>query len=189
MTHQKPQEDLLTDDRIIDLYWDRNETAIRETDLKYGRFLYSIAYHILHDKCDCEECCNDTYLRVWNAVPPERPTVLRGIAFNRLTAKNRQKRVPAHLIDDMDDVEYFLQGDRSVEEEVAVKELAKNINDYIKTLTQIQQHIFVGRYYFSESVEEIAKTVQMTRSNIYKQLNQIKQGLKIYLEERGEKID
>lgn len=67
----------LPDEAIIDMYWDRNERAIEETDKKYGKYLYTIAYNILHDGLDCEECVNDTYLGTWNRIPPERPNIFQ----------------------------------------------------------------------------------------------------------------
>lgn len=73
--HTTTWQTTLEDKRIIELYWDRDETAIQETDNKYGKFLFKIAYNILNDRCDCEECQNDTYLGIWNAIPPTRPAV------------------------------------------------------------------------------------------------------------------
>ena len=113
----KTQHELLADERIIELYWSREESAITETDRKYGQLLYQIAHRILNDRLDSEECQNDTYLKVWNTVPPTRPTVLRSflakisrnLALNRYKEKNRQKRVPSQLTDAFDDLENTLR--------------------------------------------------------------------------------
>lgn len=196
-TRSKAQHEPLADERIIELYWSREESAITETDRKYGQLLYQIAYRILNDRLDCEECQNDTYLKTWNTVPPTRPTVLRSflakisrnVALNRYKEKNRQKRVPSNLSDAFEDLESTLQSDLTVEKELAAAALGAMINDYVHTLALRQQYIFVGRYYFAESVEEIAKALQVTKSNVYKQLEQIKKGLKQYLEERGERVE
>lgn len=193
----KTQHELLADERIIELYWSREESAITETDRKYGQLLYQIAHRILNDRLDCEECQNDTYLKVWNTVPPTRPTVFRSflakisrnLALNRYKEKNRQKRVPSELTVAFEDLENTLQGGESVERELAAAELGVMINDYVHTLGLRGQYVFVGRYYFAESVEEIAKALQMTKSNVYKQLEEIKKGLKQYLEERGERVE
>lgn len=84
------QQKSFADEQIIDMYWNRDEQAIQETDRKYGNYLFTIAYNIVYDSCDCEECKNDTYLRAWNAIPPTRPnvflafitTIIRNIAIN-----------------------------------------------------------------------------------------------------------
>lgn len=91
MSKSTEQQEIIADEQIIELYWRREEKAIQETDKKYGQFLFRIAYNILHERLDCEECQNDTYLGVWNAIPPTRPTVfpafitqiMRRIAINR----------------------------------------------------------------------------------------------------------
>ena len=194
---QKISKQHPTDQEIIELYWNKDERAIAETERKYGRFLYKIAYGILKNKSDCEECQNDTYLRAWNAIPPEKPAtlrlflakIMRGVALNSYAAGSCQRRVPSHLIDDVDDISYRLSDEASVDEEVAAAELGRQINAFLKTLESKQQQIFVGRFYFGESAKEIAKALQMTRSNVYKQLERIKSDLKKYLNERGEKID
>ena len=75
--NKRTEQPIIADEQIIELYWQRNENAIQETDKKYGQFLFGIAYNILHDRLDCEECQNDTYLGVWNAIPPTRPILWR----------------------------------------------------------------------------------------------------------------
>lgn len=80
MTKLMGQNAIIADEQIIELYWQREERAIQETDKKHGQFLFRIAYNILHDRLDCEECQNDTYLGVWNAIPPTRPTVFRRLS-------------------------------------------------------------------------------------------------------------
>ena len=96
---------VLSDEQIIQLYWDRNETAITATDEKYGRYLYTIAYNVLHDRLDCEECLNDTYLGTWNRIPPTRPAafmvflskIMKNIAVDRHRKNTAEKRVPGEL--------------------------------------------------------------------------------------------
>lgn len=186
-----------SDDQIVALYWCRDESAIDETDRKYGPLIYGIAYHILCDKGDSEECQNDTYLRTWNAIPPTRPNQLqvflsritRGLALNRLATKRRQKRVPRHMTDYFEDVAFFASDRGSVEEEVSAAELARHINAFLESRTETERQIFVGRYYFGHSAAEVAESLHMTTSNVYKQLTKLKNDLKQYLNERGESID
>lgn len=179
---------LLTDEQIIDLYWGREERAITETDFKYGQFLYRIAMNILADRCDSEECQNDTYLHTWNAIPPARPTafrvflarITRNLSINRYKEKNAQKRVPSHLTVALDEVCLT-----EVPEDADVATLGRLINEYLRTLGSNARYIFIERYYFAVSVKNIAAALQMTESNVYKQLMQLKCGLREYLSKGG----
>lgn len=178
---------IIDDEQIIELYWQRDERAISETDFKYGQFLYRIAYNILHDKLDCEECQNDTYLDIWNAIPPARPSVfpafitqiMRRTAIDRYKEKTRKKHVPSELTVSLEEL-----GAEAVHYDDAV-ELGKIISDYLRTLSDRQQFIFIGRYYMAESVESIAKDLNMTASAVYKELGKLKSNLKNYLERSG----
>lgn len=103
---------VVADEQIIEMYWQRNELAIQETDKKYGQFLFRIAYNILHDRLDCEECQNDAYIDTWNAIPPTRPIVFsafitqitRRIALDRYKEKSRKKRIPSELTVSIEDM-------------------------------------------------------------------------------------
>ena len=187
---------VLTDEQIIDLYWQREERAIKETDNKYGRYLYRIAYNIVHDQCDSEECQNDTYLGVWNAVPPNRPLVfpafltqiMRRIAISRYREKMSKKRIPSELTLAMEDLTEILHDEVTVESELESIEIGRLISDYVKGLSDKQQYIFVARYYMAEPVSNIAKDLKINNSTVYKHLDKIKQGLKIFLENKGVSI-
>ncbi len=187
---------VLTDEQIIDLYWQREERAIKETDDKYGSYLYRIAYNIVHDQCDSEECQNDTYLGVWNAVPPNRPLVfpafltqiMRRIAISRYREKMSKKRIPSELTLAMEDLTEILHDEATVESELESIEIGRLISDYVKGLSDKQQYIFVARYYMAEPVSNIAKDLRINSSTVYKHLDKIKQGLKIFLENKGVSI-
>lgn len=183
----------LGDEEIIELYWQRNENAISETDNKYGELVFKIAYNILNDKSDSEECQSDTYIDVWNAIPPTRPRVFlsfiakiaRRVSIDLYRKKSNKKAIPSEFKSSIEELEFCLQEKSKVDEELAVKELAILINRYLRALNDKQRFIFVGRYYFSSSIEEIARQVGTTPSNIYKSLEKIKRGLKSYLESNG----
>lgn len=183
----------LSDEEIIELYWQRNENAISETDNKYGEVVFKIAYNILNDKSDSEECQSDTYIDVWNAIPPTRPRVFlsfiakiaRRVSIDLYRKKSNKKAIPSEFKSSIEELEFCLQEKSKVDEELAVKELAILINRYLRALNDKQRFIFVGRYYFSSSIEEIARQVGTTPSNIYKSLEKIKRGLKSYLESNG----
>lgn len=178
---------VIADEQIIELYWQRDERAISETDFKYGQFLYRIAYNILHDNLDCEECQNDTYLDIWNAIPPERPNVfpafitqiMRRTAIDRYKEKMSKKRVPSELTLSLEELDFELECNDDAHE------LGKIISDYIRTLPERQQFIFVGRYYMAEPVQNIADDLNVTASAIYKELGKIKTDFKNYLERSG----
>ena len=183
----------IADEQIIEMYWHRDERAIHETDEKYGQFLFRIAYNILHDRLDCEECQNDTYLGVWNAIPPTKPSVfpafitqiMRRIAINRYEEKTSKKRIPSELTISMDDLNVTLQGYESVENVYEAKEVGKVISDYVRGLSERQQYIFIGRYYMADVVESLAEDLNISVPTVYREIDKIKQGLKVYLEENG----
>lgn len=187
------QQAIIADEQIIELYWQREEIAIQETNRKYGQFLFRIAYNILHDRCDCEECQNDTYLGVWNAIPPTRPAVfpafimqiMRRIAINRYKQKTSKKRIPSELTISMEELNDVLHSEMSVETEYAAKEIGKIISEYVRRLTDRQQYIFVSRYYLSVNINEIARELSVSHHTVYRELGQIKIGLKEHLERNG----
>lgn len=181
---------VVTDEQIIEMYWQREANAIQETDKKYGHLLLSVAHNILHDSLDCEECKNDTYLGVWNAIPPARPTafpafivqIMRRIAINRYKETMRKKRIPSELTISIEDVENMVHSGSSVEEAYAAEEVGKIIDDYVRTLTDRQRYIFIDRYYLSESVVTIASDLSISAQTVYREIEKIKQGLKNHLE-------
>ena len=190
MNKRTGQQAVIADEQIIEMYWTRDEQAIKETDNKYGQFLFRIAYNILHDSLDCEECQNDTYLGVWNAIPPTRPNVfqafitqiMRRIAINRYKEKTSKKRIPSELTVSMEDVYNTLHSDETIEAEYTSAEVGRLINDYVRNLSDRQRYIFIDRYYLAESVETIATDLEISVATVYREMDKIKQGLKIYLE-------
>ncbi len=182
----------LADSAIIDLYWAREEQAIRETDYKYGAFLYRIAYNYLHDRADSEECQNDAYLGIWNTIPPHRPEVfstyiariMRNTAIKKYKEKTRQKRISPAITVPIADLEGILQSS-TPEEEDSAAELAKLLNSYLGTLTDRQQFIFVGRFYMGDTLESIAAELKVHASTVQREIEKIKKDLKAYLERNG----
>lgn len=193
MSGRKTSNPVASDDQIIDMYWQRNPDAIQETDQKYGHLLGNVAYNILFDSLDCEECRNDAYLGIWNAIPSARPAafssfivkIMRRIAINRYTEKSRQKRIPSQLTVSMEDLKKTISSGLLVEEAYEAKELGKLITDYVKQLNDRQQYIFISRYYMADPVERIASDLRISVRTTYREIEKIKQGLKEYLEENG----
>ena len=193
MSKHTEQQTVMADEQIIELYWTRQENAIQETDKKFGQFLFRIANNMLHDRQDSEECQNDTYLGAWNAIPPTRPAVLgaflvqimRRIAINRYREKTSKKRIPSELTVALEDAQGTLYHGDSVEVAYEASEVGRLINDYVKTLPDRQRYIFIDRFYLSESVESIADDLKLSPATVYREIDKIKQGLKLHLERNG----
>ena len=190
-----PQQ-FVSDDQIVDMYWQRNHDAIEETDQKYGQLLRNVAYNILYDTLDCEECQNDVYLRIWNAIPSARPTsffafimqIMRRIAIDRYREKSSKKRIPSQLTISMEDLENSVSSGLSLEERYEAKELGKMISEYVATLTERQRYIFFDRYYMAEPVEKTASDLSISVQTVYREIEKIKQGLRRYLGEKGVRV-
>ena len=181
------------DEQIVDMYWQRDPDAIQETDNKYGKLLWNVAHNILFDSQDCEECRNDAYLGIWNAIPSTRPKafhafimqIMRRIAINRYKEKSRQKRIPSQLTISIEELENAVSCGRSVEEAYEAEEIGRMISEYVRTLNERQRFIFVDRYYLAEPVEKIAADLSISVQTVYREIEKIKQGLKSHLERNG----
>ena len=179
----------ISDEAIIALYWNRDESAIEETDLKYKNYLYFVAYNIVHGRADCEECLNDTYLAAWNAMPPSKPNVLkaflttiaRRIAINRFHSNMRHSEMTVAL----SELEAFLTDGESVDSRLDAKELGRVISDFVRRLPQRRRFIFMSRYYAYEPIDTIAKELDLSRSMVNKELAAIRKALKEKLESEG----
>ncbi|MBQ4140565.1 MAG: sigma-70 family RNA polymerase sigma factor [Clostridia bacterium] len=184
---------ILSDEKIIELYWERDERAISATDAKYKSFLLTIAYNIIHDDLDCEECLNDTYLGAWNSMPPSKPAVLpaflsvimRRHAINRYNANMRKKRVPSEMTDSLSEMEDVISHSQTLEDEMAALELANILNSFVRSLSSRQRYIFIGRYYFAEPIDSIANDLGVSKSTVNKEIATIKTALKENLEREG----
>lgn len=195
MKHQDKinYENTLPDEVIIDLYWSRNEDAITQTDKKYGRYLFAIAYNIVHDRLDCEECVNDTYLGTWQRIPPTRPNVfqaflsriMRNVAVDRYRASNAGKRVPPELVRSLDELDDCIPPAPSVEEEYRVKEIVRVIDRFLRTLGEQKEFIFVCRYYYADQVADIADMLDVSPATVYRELTEVRAALQKRLEEEG----
>ena len=184
---------VLSDEQIIQLYWDRNETAITATDEKYGRYLYTIAYNVLHDRLDCEECLNDTYLGTWNRIPPTRPAafmvflskIMKNIAVDRHRKNTAEKRVPGELTASLDELEDCIPAGESVEDEFTRGEIVRILNDYLRTLKERQLTVFVSRYYYCDTLDSIAEMTGTSVNTVLRDLAAIRKGLAARLEKEG----
>lgn len=190
---QAKQAATMSDEQIVALYWQRDEQAIRQTDIKYKKFLLSVAYNIVHDVCDSEECLNDTYIGAWNAIPPARPTLLqaflatimRRTAIDCYKARKRQKRVASELTVSLSEVEDFISVDDDMYSQTDAKELGRVISDFVRTLSERRMYIFMSRYYIARPIKEIARLLGCSESTVNKEIALIKRGLREKLEKEG----
>ena len=185
----------VSDEAIIALYWNRDEAAIVETDRKYRGYLHTVAWNIVKDAPDCEECLNDTYLKTWNSIPPQRPNCLkafltkitRTIAIDRYRRERRQKRIPSECTLSLSELAETLCGD-TPEAEYETALVGKIINEYLRTLSERDMCLFVSRYFCSDSLPAIAERTGMSESGVKKALLRLREGLRERLEKEGIKL-
>ena len=180
----------MDDEKIVELYWERDEKAIEETDFKYKKYLFSIAFNVLHDRLDSEECLNDTYLGAWNAIPPTKPSVLkaflttitRRIAIKRYHSNLKQSVIPSEMTVSLSELEDFVAGDGDVDSEFDAERLGRVISDFVRSLSERRQFIFMSRYYVADPIDTIAGDLSLSRSMVNKELAAIRSALKEKLE-------
>lgn len=154
----------MDDSKILELYFSRSETAIQETDKKYGGYCYKIAYSILANREDSEESVNDTYLNAWNCIPPRKPAKLsaflgkltRNIAIDRWRNMSAQKRGSGEVDIALDELSECVSGKQSIEEEIIQKEVVACLNRFLATLSDDERIVFMCRYWYVNSINEIA---------------------------------
>ena len=180
----------MDDEKIIALYWERNENAIRETEAKYGKYCYAIAYNILHSREDADECVNDTWYGAWDAMPPERPTKLRwflaritrNIAIDRYRYESAKKRRGEVEIAMDEYWECIPNEDAPMEDELALKEA---INAFLAALDLRSRVIFMRRYWYAMSVRDIAYGMSLSESYVSVSLHRTRMKFKDHLTKEG----
>ena len=178
-----------TDDMIVDMYWRREENAIAATDGRYGRYLYKLAYNILKEDGDSRSVLDDTYLGAWNSIPPTRPTglllylskIARRCAIDLYRRSNAKKRVRSELVSSLDELSECI-ADESVSDTAELSEL---FSRYLSGLDPRRRSMFVCRYYYSDTVEDIARVLSVGPSYVYKELSKMRTELASFLAERG----
>ncbi|MBE5908664.1 MAG: sigma-70 family RNA polymerase sigma factor [Lachnospiraceae bacterium] len=179
----------MKDEEIIELFFGRNDRAIQESDRKYGRFCHAIAFRILRNREDAEECVSDTWLKAWNSIPPTKPAVLqvylgkitRNIAFNRYEALRAQKRGGGAVEEVLEELEQCIPDGQNVEQEVLAKELSETIRTFVGELPRREACVFASRYFYTEDIDVIAKKFGMTKNNVTVMLSRLRKRLKEYL--------
>lgn len=183
----------MEDNKIVALYWQRNENAIKETSRKYGAYCFAVADNILHNKEDAEECVSETWLKAWNAIPPQKPTILkiflakitRNLAINYFHTRSAQKRGGGEIILVLDELAECLASESDVMEEYEARELGQCIRRFVRLLPEREGNVFVRRYFFTEPIAQIAKKYGLSRNNVTVILSRTRSKLKAYLLEEG----
>lgn len=182
----------MTDEMIIELFWSRSENAIEETDRAYGRYFHSIARGILCDSEDAKEIVNDTYLKAWNSIPPEKPRdlkafigrITRQLSLNRLkynTAKKRNGMQYALVLEELEEC----VADSGSQSDVDSIVLRDSLNGFLRSLPIESRRVFIKRYWYMQSVSEIASALGMSESRVKSMLMRARQRLKVHLNKEG----
>ncbi len=183
----------MEDREIVQLYWNRDETAIKESSVKYGAYCRSIARNILGSWEDAEEVVNDTWLKAWNAIPPKKPSILsvflgritRNLSFDIYRREHREKR-GGHQIDlVLDELAECVSGKSDPQREFEASQLTEDLNRFLASLPEDKRNMFILRYWYAESIAAIAERFNVSENNVSVTLNRIRKKLKNDLVERG----
>ena len=182
----------MEDLQIVELYWQRNQQAVAETERKYGSFCYGIAKNILSVREDAEECVNDTYHRAWNAIPPQRPVylrawlgrIVRNLAVDRWERNRAQKRY-AGMTELLSELEECIPSPQTVEQAVEEKELAAHISVWLRTLAPEDRTLFIRRYWEGAELQSLAKEQGISPGKLAQRMYRLRAGLRSALEREG----
>ncbi len=182
----------MTDENLIKLYWERDKSAIKETKDKYGKYLFKIAYNILSDYEDSEESVNDTYFKIWNRIPPQRPEsftafiakIIRENSIDILRKSKRKMRKSEYItaISELEELALEKDTPESVSD---MEELAEAISRFLREQTNENRTIFVQRYFYLDSLKAVSSHLGLSEAKIKSSLFRMRKKLKIYLEEEG----
>jgi len=179
----------LEDDKILQLYFDRNEDAIKQTSEKYGSKLQAVSYRITCDRETAEECENDTYMKTWNLIPPNSPKdyffaflarITRALSIDRVRENTRLKR-NGHIVELTDEMVMCIPAVNDVADDVEAKLLGETISRFLFTLSDEKQVMFVRRYFYLDTVSDIAKRLAISESKVKTTLFRIRNELRDFL--------
>ena len=181
----------MEDSEILELFFARNEDAIRHTDETYGRRLFVLADNIVKNHQDAEESVSDTYMRAWDTIPPQKPRhffaylakICRNLALNKLDWKTAAKR-NAEVVSLTQEMEMCIP-DKTRDREMEDKELSAVLDRFLRTLTQDNQMVFLRRYWYADTIAEIAARYGISESAVQMRLNRTRAKLHTYLEKEG----
>lgn len=182
----------MDDTSIIELYWNRDEQAICETDKKYGKLCYRLADNILKSKEDTEECVNDTFLKIWDSIPDDRPEhfsayicqIVKRLALSKFRYNTAEKR---HCDGYMsyEELSEFVSDKENPEDATILAELSNSISDFLMKESTQNRQIFVRRYWYYDSAEDIAETFRISPNTVWSILSRMRKRLKKHLQKEG----
>ena len=183
----------MNDAQIVELYWQRDESAITVTQEKYNTYLMKIARNILNDTGDSEESVNDTYLAAWNSMPPQKPVVLstylgkitRRISISLFRKRNADKRRDGEFALSFSEMEDVMEGNMEPQKEMEAQILGELLNKFLRSLKPDERRTFIGRYYYMDSLKEVAAYCGMSEGKAKTMLFRTRVKLKEYLREEG----
>lgn len=186
-------DESMEDTQIIALYWERDERAISETAEKYGRYCHSVAYGILQNNEDSEECVNDTYTGAWNSIPPHKPELLsaflakitRRISLNRLRSRLTKKRGVGQYAVTLGELEECIPSSFAAEDMLQIHELTRILNEFLEELSTEERRVFLCRYWYLDPVKDIAKRFSFGESKVKMMLKRTREKLLTHLEKEG----
>lgn len=183
----------MEDDAIIELYWDRSEEAIDQTRIKYGKYCHSIAFNILGSAEDSEECVNDTYLRMWNSIPPSRPQMLsayagkitRNLALDRVRVRTADRRGGGETALALDELAECVSGGDQLGTLEDSREIVSALNSFLEKLSVVERGVFMRRYWSMESIAQVAEYYGISVSKTASMLHRLRGKLKKHLLKEG----
>lgn len=186
----------MDDTKIIDLYWERSETAITESADKYGSFCHTISYRILQNRQDAEECVNDTWLRAWDSMPPEKPRILsaflgkitRNLSLDRYRNYKAEKRKMTRTAEALEELSECVSGGDNVSEHVDMLALTELISAFLRKQSEEHRNMFIRRYWYFDTIREISLDFGVSEQNAAAILFRMRSKLKSELAEEGIEI-
>ena len=183
----------MDDEKIIELYWQRDEHAIEETDCKYRAYCMTISRNILSDPSDSEENVNDVYMQLWNSIPPHRPRmftaflgrITRNLALNKLKARYAQKRLAGEFALSLNELDIRVPSNITVDDELRIAELGKSLSRFLYSQNAQSRNIFICRYFYCYSVSDISELFECGQSKVKSILMRTRARLKLHLEKEG----
>ena len=183
----------MNDETIVELYWQRQERAITETQKKYGPYLHQIANNILQNREDSQESVNDTYLAAWNSMPPHRPAILqaflgkltRRISIDRWRSLTSRKRGGGNMDLAYEELSDCIPARSDPVAQLEAKELALAINRFLETLPEVQRQVFLMRYFRMEPIGRIVQTTGHSEANVKTMLHRVRNRLREFLQKEG----
>lgn len=182
----------MEDSEIIDLFFERSENAIVQLSDKYGSVFMKESMNLVNNRADAEECVNDAYLSVWNAIPPQKPEsllafvcrIVRNLSINRYNRNNARKRKGNYDLC-IEELEKCIASQKSIDDEISEAELSSCIDKFLSSLNEEDQMIFVRRFWYLDAYEDISKASGIKEGTVRVRMSRIKARLKVFLEKRG----